>query len=147
MPIVIMLLIFTLGYLLQASILPMGTLRNVGPGFYPVVISVAMLLVLVIQIVREKKIATIPKLRANKFQVIFLILFGGLIVMLERVGYFGTAVVFILSFSMLLGWQLIESYQDEQKRKTLIWFPLTAAVTITTLDYVLFELAFDFNLP
>lgn len=142
-----MLLIFTAGYLFQASHLPMGTLRNIGPGFYPVVISVAMLVVLVIQVFREKKRPTVPKLKINKFQIVFIVLFGGLIVMLERVGYFGTAVVFILSFSMLLGWQLVESFKDEQKKKTLILYPLAAAAVITLMDYALFELAFDFNLP
>ena len=147
MSIVILLLIFTLCYLFQATNLPMGDLKNIGPGFYPVVISVSMLVALIVQLFREKKMPTIPKLAINKFQVIFIILSGCLIVMLERVGYFGTAVVFILSFSVLLGWQLIESYQDESKKKALIMMPLAAAVIITTLDYVLFEIAFDFNLP
>ncbi len=147
MPVVIMLLVFTVGYLFQAINLPMGTLRNIGPGFYPVFISFCMLVVLVIQIFREKKKATLPKLKVNKFQLIFIVLFGGLIVMLEKVGYFGTAVVFILSFSMLLGWQLLESYKDEQKKYVLILYPLAAAVAVTLLDYALFELAFDFNLP
>ncbi|MBM9605774.1 tripartite tricarboxylate transporter TctB family protein [Desulfopila inferna] len=147
MPVVIMLLVFTVGYLFQAINLPMGTLRNIGPGFYPVFISFCMLVVLVVQIFREKKKATLPKLKVNKFQLIFIVLFGGLIVMLEKVGYFGTAVVFILSFSMLLGWQLLESYKDEQKKYVLILYPLAAAVAVTLLDYALFELAFDFNLP
>ncbi len=147
MPVVIMLLVFTVGYLFQAINLPMGTLRNIGPGFYPVFISFFMLVVLVVQFFREKKKATLPKLKVNKFQLIFIVLFGGLIFMLEKVGYFGSAVVFILSFSMLLGWQLLESYKDEQKKYVFILYPLAAAVAVTLLDYALFELAFDFNLP
>jgi hypothetical protein len=42
---------------------------------------------------------------------------------------------------------LMENYKDEGGMKALIALPLAAAVTITALDYALFKLAFDFNLP
>lgn len=147
MPIVILLLLFTLSFLFQASGLPMGTLKNIGPGFYPVLISVAALITLLAQLFREVRQPALPKLAVTRFQVVFILLFAGLIILLERIGYLGTAILFVASFSALLGWQLIDHYADENKTRALIWLPLAAAAGITALDYALFELAFDFNLP
>lgn len=147
MPVLVLLFVFTIVYLVQAFSLPYGDMKNVGPGFYPVILSLLMLVALGAQFFRERKSSEGPQTAVNKFHLVSIALFGGLILMLERFGYFASSVVFILSFSMLLGWQLIESYKDETGKKVLIGLPLLAAVSITALDYALFKLAFDFNLP
>ena len=147
MPVITMLFLFTVAYLVQAIGLPQGDLKNIGPGFYPVLLSVLMLMALTYQFFKERKTAEKPQATVNKFHLVLLVLLSGLIMMLESLGYFASALVFLLTFSMLLGWQLVEYHKDEAGKKVMIGLPLVAALTITGLDYALFKLVFDFNLP
>lgn len=147
MPILIILMLFTIGYLFQAFGLPMGTLKNIGPGLYPVIISVTMLILLLVQFVREVKAPSTPNLTVTKYQLAFAVLLGLFIFFLEKVGYVVVGLLFCSSFSVVLGWQLRDIHKDESKFKTILVWPLLAAVLITGADYILFELAFDFHLP
>jgi hypothetical protein len=147
MPILIILMLFTIGYVFQASGLPMGTLENIGPGLYPVIISVTMLILLLVQFVREVKTPSTPTLTVTKYQLAFAVLLGLFIFFLDRIGYMFVALLFCFSFSVVLGWQLRDTHKDESKLKTMLIWPLVAAVLITGADYILFELAFDFHLP
>jgi len=147
MAVVVLLMVFSLSFLFQAAALPLGNLKTIGPGFYPVVLSAVMILALLTQFLREKRHATIPKFSLNKYQIAATCLFLCMVVMLKPLGYFATALLFSLCFSSLLGWQLIDRFKDENKKRALIWLPLAATVLVTALDYALFELAFDFNLP
>ncbi len=147
MAVVALLLVFSFFFLFQAAALPLGNLKTIGPGFYPLVLSGTMMLALLAQLLREKKHATIPKFKLNKHQMVLTGFFLCMIAMLKPVGYLGTALLFSLGFATLLGWQQIETFKDENKKKALIWLPLAAALLVTALDYALFKLAFDFNLP
>ncbi len=147
MEVIALLLIFSLLFLIQAFALPLGTLKTIGPGFYPVVLSAMMLFALFIQFLREKKKAKVVQFNLNKYQIVLTALYLLMIVMLKPAGYFVTALLFSLGFASLLGWQQIEAFKDENKKRLLIWIPVAAAIFVTFLDYALFKLAFDFNLP
>lgn len=147
MPIVIILLLFTVGYVVQAAQLPMGTLKNIGPGLYPLIISAIMLALLLVQVFREFRKPSVPKLTVSRYQVVFALLLGLFIFFLEKVGYLVVGLLFCFSFSVILGWQLRAVHKNESILKTMLLWPLVAALLITGADYLLFELAFDFHLP
>ena len=147
MPIVVILLLFTVGYVIQAAQLPMGTLKNIGPGLYPTIISVTMLVLLIVQFFLEFKKPSKPKLTVTRYQVVFALLLGLFIFFLEKAGYLVVGLLFCLSFSVILGWQLRAVHKNESTLKTMLLWPLLAAFLITGADYLLFEIAFDFHLP
>lgn len=147
MPLVLILLLFTLAYLIQAAVLPLGSMKTVGPGLYPVVISVIMLLLLLVQLYREYRKPSAVLFRVSKYQLICLVLLGSLIFLLEKIGYLAVALVFCFAFSLLLGWQLRTWHPEESRWKVFFFWPLFATLSIAGADYLLFELAFDFHLP
>lgn len=147
MLIVTILFVFSVAFMIQAAGLPMGTLKNIGPGFYPTILSIAMIILLLIQFFREFKLSSSPKLTVTRYQLFFIILLGLFILFLENAGYLVVGAVFCFSFSVVLGWQLKKAHKGENSLKIYLIWPLAAAVLITGLDYILFEIAFDFHLP
>lgn len=147
MLIVIILFVFSVAFLIQAAGLPMGTFKNIGPGFYPTILSIAMIILLLIQFFREFKLSSSPKLTVTRYQLFFIILLGLFILFLENAGYLVVGAVFCFSFSVVLGWQLKKAHKEESSLKIYLIWPLAAAVLITGVDYILFEIAFDFHLP
>jgi hypothetical protein len=141
------LLVFSIAFLFQAVFLPMGTLKNIGPGLYPTILSIVMIILLLVQFLREIKFPSMPKLTVTRYQLIFIILLGLFILFLENAGYLVVGAVFCFLFSMVLGWQLKQAHNDESSLKIYLVLPLVAAVLITGVDYILFEIAFDFHLP
>lgn len=71
MLIVTILFVFSVAFLFQAVYLPMGTLKNVGPGLYPTILSIAMIMLLLVQFVREIKFSSLPKLTMTRYQLLF----------------------------------------------------------------------------
>ncbi len=76
----------------------MGTLKNVGPGLYPTILSIAMIMLLLVQFVREIKFSSLPKLTMTRYQLLFFVLLGLFILFLEMPGIWWSELYFVFHF-------------------------------------------------
>ncbi len=98
MLIVTILFVFSVAFLFQAVYLPMGTLKNVGPGLYPTILSIAMIMLLLVQFVREIKFSSLPKLTMTRYQLLFLFYWGCLFCFWKMPGIWWSELYFVFHF-------------------------------------------------
>jgi hypothetical protein len=139
----------TIAYMIQVLPLPMGNIAKVGPGAYPMALSVLMLVCLSVVLVRDLKRKrtgrpkNMPRFWKQTGTVVVTILYA---VSLEWAGYYVSTFLYASVVSWLFS--SMKSY-DAQTHS----FPRRVFVSaligagITAAGYVLFHLMFGFRLP
>jgi putative tricarboxylic transport membrane protein len=96
------------GYLLAALDLERGTLASSGPGFFPVIVGVAFLVISVLTVVETIRSApddgdVLPPAEQRRTVALFLVLTAGYVLLLPSLGQYLAASIFVVLVLKLLG--------------------------------------------
>ncbi|MFP4483128.1 MAG: tripartite tricarboxylate transporter TctB family protein, partial [Thermovirgaceae bacterium] len=139
----------TIVYMMQVLPLPMGNIVKVGPGAYPMALSVLMLACLSVVLLRDLKHKrtgqpkSMPRFLKQTGAVFVTVLFA---VSLEWAGYYVSTFLYASVMSWLFSSIKSGDTQTRSFPRRLFGAALIGA-SITFAGYVLFHLMFGFRLP
>jgi len=139
----------TIAYMVQVLPLPMGNIAKVGPGAYPMALSVLMLACLSVVLVRDLKHKrtgrpkNMPRFWKQTGTVVVTILYA---VSLEWAGYYISTFLYASVMSWLFGSMKSDEAQTHSFPRRL-FLAVLIGTGITAAGYVLFHLMFGFRLP
>ncbi len=139
----------TIAYMIQVLPLPMGNIAKVGPGAYPMALSVLMLACLTVVLVRDLRHKrtgrpkNMPRFWKQTGTVFITILYA---LSLELAGYYVSTFLYASVMSWLFGSVKNDEAQKQSFRRRFSVAALIGA-GITASGYVLFHLMFGFRLP